>query len=296
MPTTAPEDATRLQKFLADAGICSRREAERRITDGRVSVNGKTVTEMGIKVRPKDRVTVDGKPVSAKTGKPVYLILNKPAGVVTSCKHEGERVVTDIVKVKDRVYPVGRLDKESTGLLLLTNDGPLHHRLSHPSFDHEKEYLVEVDRSLTDEELKRLATGIRIDGRKTRRAHVERLDTAFFRIVLKEGRNRQIRRMVAALGANVTSLKRIRMANLRLTDLPSGKWRNLSNKEVSELKKLLGENQTTKSRSPSSAGPAKAGRPARKTGAGRPKRETGRPKKETGRPKTASRKPAKKRG
>ena len=239
MPTTAPDAGIRLQKFLADAGVCSRREAERRIGDGRVSVNGKTVTEMGIKVTATDRVEIDGKPVtSSDSGKKVYILLNKPEGIVTSCKHKGEKVVTDLVKVPERIFPVGRLDKDSCGLLLLTNDGPLHHRLSHPSFDHEKEYVVDTKEPLTDADMKALADGVVIDGRRTRKAVVKRMGESRFRIILKEGRNRQIRKMVETRRNKVTTLKRVRMANLKLSDLGRGKWRHLTENELKILTKM----------------------------------------------------------
>jgi 23S rRNA pseudouridine2605 synthase/23S rRNA pseudouridine2604 synthase len=140
----------RLQKLMSEAGVCSRRKAEEYIVAGRVRVNGQIVRELGTKVdADQDRVEVDGEMISAAT-KLIYLAVNKPLGVVTSCSHPGERVVTDLVDVPERIYPVGRLDKDSNGLLLLTNDGALHHRLSHPSFDHEKEYLVTVAHSITD--------------------------------------------------------------------------------------------------------------------------------------------------
>ena len=243
MPTTDPENSPRkdpglrLQKFLADAGICSRREAERRIAQGRVGVNGQVIREMGFRVQPEDKIFMDGKPVQLKESL-VYVLLHKPEGVVTSCHHRGERVVTDLVPLPQRIFPVGRLDKESTGLVLLINDGPLHHRLSHPSFDHEKEYVVTTRPSLSDAALTQMAAGMILEGRKTRPAQVFRMDFKTFRIILQEGRNRQIRKMVASLGARVLSLHRIRMAFLELRDLNPGQWRHLSPKEIMQLKKL----------------------------------------------------------
>ncbi|TYT74506.1 rRNA pseudouridine synthase [Desulfobotulus mexicanus] len=243
MQTTDPEhlpsvsEGVRLQKYLADAGLCSRREAERRIEKGRVRINGKTVLEMGVRVKPGDLVEMDGK--KAEANEPlIYVMLHKPADVVTSCKHRGERVVTDLVNLPFRIFPVGRLDKDSTGLLLLTNDGPLHHRLSHPSFDHEKEYLVQTQPALDDNALAQMAGGIVIEGRKTRPAKVYRQNRETFRIVLLEGRNRQIRKMVAACSAEVVKLHRIRMTFLNLGRLPSGEWRHLTPEEVTKLKAL----------------------------------------------------------
>lgn len=230
-------EPVRLQKFLAAAGVCSRRKAENLIRQGRVAVNGETVTEMGTRVRPDTHhVTVDGRPVEG--GQPlVYIVLNKPVGVVSSCSHPGKRTVLDLVRVRERIYPVGRLDEDSRGLLLLTSDGALHHRLLHPSFDHEKEYEVEVDGTIPDGALRRLAGGVLLKGRKTRPARVERLSNRRFRIVLKEGRNRQVRRMVGKVGRRVVDLKRVRMAGIRLGSLPESAWRHLTPHERETLLK-----------------------------------------------------------
>lgn len=228
----------RLQKFLSAAGVCSRRTGEALIKAGRVRVNGAVVREMGTKVDSSaDAVQVDGKPVRMETPK-VYIVLNKPVGYVTSCRHPGERIVLDLIDLPERLFPVGRLDKDSTGLLLLTNDGALHNVLSHPSFDHEKEYDVTVGRPISDAALETMASGMVIMGRKTRPAKIRRMGENRFRIILKEGRNRQIRRMVEGVGENVTALKRIRVANIRIGNLPEGKWRHLNDKEVELLKKV----------------------------------------------------------
>lgn len=229
----------RLQKFLSTAGVCSRRHGEVYIRDGRVRVNGRVVTTLGTKIDPEqDRVEVDNRVVVASTRR-IYLALNKPRGYVTSCKHAGEKVVLDLVDLPDRVYPVGRLDKDSTGLLLLTDDGRLHHRLSHPSYDHEKEYEVVVAQPISDGVLKHLAEGMPLMGTRTRPARVKRLSGRRFRIVLQEGRNRQIRRMVRKMGHRVVHLKRIRVANIHLGNLPSGAWRHLAAREISKLLKRI---------------------------------------------------------
>ena len=226
----------RLQKFLSAAGVCSRRKGEELIAAGRVAVNGKVIVELGQKVDPsEDRVEVDGKPVQLSNS-PVYIALNKPPDHVSSCNHPGEKVVLDLVDTEERVYPVGRLDKDSTGLLLLTNDGRLHHRLSHPSFDHEKEYDVTVAKPISDGALRKLSNGLPLMGTKTRPARVTRISARRFRIVLQEGKNRQIRRMVRKVGNQVTRLQRLRIANIKLGNLAPGKWRYL---EESEKKKLL---------------------------------------------------------
>ncbi len=227
----------RLQKYLAEAGVCSRRAGEDLIREGRVSVNGETVTQLGTKIDPAaDHVLVDGTTITLAAGR-VYIALNKPKGYVSSCRHSGQQVVVDLIDLPIRLFPVGRLDKDSVGLLLLTNDGKLHHRLSHPGFDHEKEYEVSLQRPITDAELKQLEKGIVLKGRRTRPAVVKRLSGRRFRIILKEGRNRQIRRMARHLGHHVSRLKRIRMANIQLGKLPPGAWRYLTEAETKQLLK-----------------------------------------------------------
>jgi pseudouridine synthase len=230
----------RLQKYLAEAGICSRRKGETHIRAGRVSVNGRVVTELGLKVDPaNDRVAFDGQTVRP-TEEKFYIALNKPEGYVTSCRQPGRDLVVDLIDLPVRLFPVGRLDADSCGLLLMTNDGRIHHRLAHPSFDHAKHYVVWVNQPIADGALAKLAQGVRLDGRLTRKAQVTRLGARRFKIVLKEGRNRQVRRMVAKVGCQVVQLKRVQMANIRLGRLPSGKWRYLSNAEVTTLLEALG--------------------------------------------------------
>jgi 23S rRNA pseudouridine2605 synthase/23S rRNA pseudouridine2604 synthase len=229
----------RLQKYLATAGVCSRRKGEVLIQSGRVQVNGQVVTELGSKVDPlQDRVAVDGLTVESEPNA-VYILLNKPRGYVSSCRHPGKRTVLELLNVSARVYPVGRLDKDSTGLLLLTNDGRLHHTLSHPSFSHEKEYDVTVDRPISDSALQRMAQGMPILNSRTRPADVVRIAKNRFRIVLKEGRNRQIRRMARRLGYDVVALKRIRIACVRLGRIPAGAWRYLTDDEVKRLLRIF---------------------------------------------------------
>lgn len=225
----------RLQKFLSQAGVCSRRLGETYILEGRVQVNEKIVNSLGARVDPDaDRVRVDGKPAVLRK-QMVYIALNKPSGYVTTCSQAGEPIVLDLVDVGERVYPVGRLDRDSTGLLLLTNDGRIHHRLSHPSFDHEKEYEVTLVEPISDGALQKMAAGLPMMGTRTRPAEVRRISARRFVIVLKEGRNRQIRRMVRKVGGRVTALRRTRIANILLGDLPEGRWRHLSEAEVKSL-------------------------------------------------------------
>ena len=229
----------RLQKYLSAAGICSRRKGEEYIKAGWVKVNGKVVTELGVKVDPeRDAVEVECDAIRSDSA-PIYIALNKPKGYVSSCRQQNEQVVMDLLDISDRVYPIGRLDKDSTGLLLLTNDGYLHHRLTHPSFNHEKEYEVTVAKPMPEGALRKLAEGLPMMGTRTRPARVNRISARRFRIVLQEGKNRQIRRMVRKLGNQVTSLKRIRIANIKLGNLPSGSWRHLTKREKEKLLKAL---------------------------------------------------------
>lgn len=229
----------RLQKFLSAAGYCSRRRGEELIVAGLVTVNGKTQTQLGSKVDPeKDCVEVEGKRVFLNQPL-IYIALNKPRGFVTSCRQPTDKTVLDLIDVPERVYPVGRLDKESTGLLLLTNDGRLHHRLSHPSFDHEKEYEVTVERPISDKALITMGKGIPLMGSKTRPARISRISSTKFRIILKEGKNRQIRRMVKKVGNRVVSLNRIRISGLKLGKLKQGAWRFLNEKEKQMLLKNI---------------------------------------------------------
>jgi len=229
----------RLQKFLSEAGFCSRRHGEELIVSGRVKVNGLVVKELGTKIDPeKDIVEVGGSRIEAKNDL-IYIALNKPKGYVTTCRQDGDKTVLDLVDIPKRVYPVGRLDRDSSGLLILTNDGRLHNMLSHPSFDHEKEYDVLVSRPVPDEALGKMAFGIHLLGSRTRPAEVKRVTPNQFRIVLKEGRNRQIRRMVEKVGNRVKELKRIRISNVRLGSLKEGGWRYLTEKEKRELLKNI---------------------------------------------------------
>ena len=229
----------RLQKFLSRAGICSRRKGEEYIKAGWVKVNGKIVTELGVKVDPeRDAVEVDSDAIRSDSA-PIYIALNKPRGYVSSCHQQNEKIVLDLLDISERVYPVGRLDKDSTGLLLLTNDGRLHHRLSHPSFNHEKEYEVTVAKPLPEGALRKLAKGLPMMGTRTRPARVKRISSRRFRIVLLEGKNKQIRRMVRKVGNQVVDLKRIRIANIELASLAPGSWRHLAAKEKDELLKSL---------------------------------------------------------
>ncbi|MBU0706094.1 rRNA pseudouridine synthase [Patescibacteria group bacterium] len=228
----------RLNKYLSEQGIASRREADRLIAAGMVKVNGKTVTEMGIKVDPEtDKVEVDEVRVK-EDRRLVYIVLNKPKGYVCSMKptREDPDIVTDLIDVGERVYPVGRLDKETTGLLLLTNDGTLVNRIIHPSAESEKEYEVTFYVQIPEGVLDRLRAGVKLAGESTLPTRVKKVGPAKIRIVLREGKNRQIRRVCQKVGFPVKTLKRTRIKNLHLGDLPLGRWRHLTEGEVSALK------------------------------------------------------------
>ncbi|MBT6338157.1 MAG: rRNA pseudouridine synthase [Desulfobacula sp.] len=227
----------RLQKYLAHAGICSRRKAEEHILNGRVKVNQQIVTELGTKIdSKKDIVFYNNERVILKEKMPkIYIALNKPVGYVSSCSQQQSKIILDLIDIDERVYPIGRLDKDSKGLLLLTNDGDLHNRLSHPSFNHEKEYIVTTIHPLSETFLMEMAKGMIIDKVITRKAKVKRLLKNKFNIVLKQGKNRQIRKMVGKSGNKVDSLKRVRIANIYLENLQEGKWRYLTPIEIKLL-------------------------------------------------------------
>ena len=225
----------RLQQFMSQAGYCSRRKAEVYIAEGKVRVNGEIVTQLGTRVDPdQDKIKVQGQLLTLKTDL-IYLALHKPRGYVSTLSQKNEKIVRDLVDISERIYPVGRLDKDSTGLLLMTNDGRLHHRLLHPSFDHEKVYDVTVGKPISDGALDTMEQGVIIQGQKTRPATIRRISRRRFEIRLKEGKNRQIRRMVRKMGNHVIHLKRICFADIKLGRLPEGAWRHLTAKETQQL-------------------------------------------------------------
>ena len=231
----------RLNKYLSSHGVCSRREGDRLIEEGRVSVNGETAST-GLQVNEGDLVTVDGKPVR-ETVEEIFLAVNKPRGVVvTTDRTWGDRVLEDIISCRERVFAVGRLDKESEGLILMTNNGDASNLIQKAHERHEKEYVVSVDRPVTEQFLKGMRSGVLLEeiGRTTRPCTVSKIDDHSFDIVLTEGMNRQIRRMCSSFGYRVTSLKRIRIMNILLGDLPSGASRELTREEIREIKTLIG--------------------------------------------------------
>lgn len=238
-----PDVQIRLQKYLSECGAASRRKAEELIEKGRVKVNGR-VAKIGDKVNPeKDRITLNGKKV-ANTAKPIYIMLHKPRGYITTMSDEmGRKCVAELVKnAGERIYPVGRLDRESEGLLLLTNDGGFANLMMHPKSHVPKYYRVTVRPGISDEQIARLEGGMMIDGRKTTPARVTVLESQENRVVLEivlfEGRNRQIRRMCEELSLEVARLRRTAFGSLKLGMLPAGQWRELTPYEVERLIKI----------------------------------------------------------
>lgn len=229
----------RLQKYIRDAGLVSRRASEDLIRQGRVKVNGLVVRELGTKVEEGDIVQVNGKKI-APIEKKIYIKINKPTGYVTTLKDEFDRpIVTDLIKIETRVFPVGRLDMDTSGLLLLTNDGDLANKLIHPSREIEKKYMVNVDSLLTESEMEMLRRGVMVDGKLTHPAKVFKRRGNNYEIIIHEGRNRQVRKMFATLSKKVLELQRLEFGNIKLGDLGLGDWKFLSDSELGGLRRLV---------------------------------------------------------
>jgi 23S rRNA pseudouridine2604 synthase len=227
----------RLNKHISESGICSRREADAWIAAGRVTVNGRCGT-LGTQVKAGDVVLVDGKPLPVRRAA-VYIALHKPRGVTCTTERDVPGNIVDFIGHAERIFPIGRLDKDSEGLILLTNDGDIVNEVLREEHGHEKEYLVTVEPALTPNFLSMMAAGVRIGAEKTKPARVTRVDANRFRIVLTQGLNRQIRRMCSALGWRVKRLVRLRIMHIRLGDLPAGRWRDLSETELQPLLAIL---------------------------------------------------------
>ena len=229
----------RLQKYLAQCGVASRRKCEELILQGRVQVNGGTVTELGTKINPeKDKIKFDGKDVK-QSQKLVYILLNKPIGYVTTADDQfGRDTVLDLVKVKERIVPVGRLDMYTSGALILTNDGDFVYQVTHPKHEIEKTYTVTIKGIVRNDEVEQLRSGVKIDNYITKPARVKILktdtekDISRLEITIHEGKNRQVRKMCESIGKKVLALHRCRIGNLDVKDLKLGEWRYLSKKEV----------------------------------------------------------------
>jgi 23S rRNA pseudouridine2604 synthase len=222
-----------LNKYISETGACSRREADQWIEAGRVTLNGARA-QLGLKVQPDDEVRVDGELIGAKK-KAVYIALNKPAGITCTTESHVEDNIVDFIGHPERIFPVGRLDKDSEGLILLTNNGDIVNEILRSENEHEKEYLVQLNRPITDLSITMLASGVKIMGVMTKPCTVTRVGRDGLRIILTQGLNRQIRRMCSALGYRVERLRRVRIIDIELDDLPPGKWRYLSEAEVAGL-------------------------------------------------------------
>ena len=227
----------RLNKFISETGYCSRREADKLIEDGRVTIDGLKAV-MGMKVNIDANVKVDGKPLK-KEEKLVYIALNKPVGITCTTEKKVKGNIVDFVNHEKRIFPIGRLDKDSQGLILLTNDGDIVNKILRAGNNHEKEYIVTVNKPINDEFVKKMSNGIRILGQVTKKCYVKKEGNNTFRIILTQGLNRQIRRMCESLGYEVVKLKRIRIMNINLSDLKIGKWRELTYNELKGLNELI---------------------------------------------------------
>ena len=231
-------EGIRINKYLSEIGYCSRRQADKLIEQGRIMVNSKEAV-MGYKVQKDDVIHVDGEKIKQKKSKRIFIALNKPKGVVcTTNAGVEENNIIDFIKFRERIFPIGRLDKTTTGLILLTNDGDTANKILKTAYNNEKEYLVRVNRPISEDILKKMSEGVSILGKKTRKCKVEKLKSTEFKIILTQGLNRQIRRMCEYFDFRVVSLKRVRIMNIKL-DVKEGKYRLLNDKEISELTNML---------------------------------------------------------
>ncbi|OED33982.1 23S rRNA pseudouridine synthase F [Planococcus maritimus] len=228
----------RINKFLSETGITSRRGADKFIDAGRVEINGQKA-ELGSKVEPDDEVRVDGKLVQQPERAYVYLALNKPVGITSTTERHIEGNIVDFINHPERIFHIGRLDKDSEGLILMTNDGDIVNEILRAEHEHEKEYIVTVDKPVTDDFLKHMASGVEILDTVTLPAKAERVAKHVFKLTLQQGLNRQIRRMCSALGYEVKRLQRIRIMNIRLDNMKAGEWRDLTQEEKQELFRQL---------------------------------------------------------
>ena len=237
-------DTVRLNKYISESGFCSRREADKLIESGVVTIDGIKAT-MGTKVSTGQIVKVNGKLIS-KEEDLVYIVLNKPVGITCTTEHKVKGNIVDFVNHKKRIFPIGRLDKDSQGLILMTNDGDIVNKILRAGNNHEKEYIVTVNKPINEEFVRRMSNGIKILGQVTKKCYVKKEGNNTFRIILTQGLNRQIRRMCEALGYEVVKLKRIRIMNINLDELRMGEWRDLTYKELKGLNNLISTSGKTK--------------------------------------------------
>ena len=236
-------EEVRLNKFLSEAGVCSRREADRLIEAGKVSVDGETAVT-GMKVKEEQRILVNGRPV-CKEEEMILLVVNKPRGIVCTAEKREKNNIIEYLHYPKRIYPVGRLDKDSEGLLLMTNNGEIVNKIMRSGNRHEKEYVVTVNKEVTEEFVRAMAGGIPILDTVTRKCEVQKLDKHRFRIVLTQGLNRQIRRMCEYLGYRVVALTRVRIMNIRLGNLKPGAYRRVTAQEWRTLQELIRDSSNT---------------------------------------------------
>lgn len=228
----------RINKFISETGYCSRREADKLVESGKVTINGVTAL-LGSQAEPGDEVRINGVPLQEKSSKHVYIALNKPVGITSTTEQHVKGNIVDFVGHEERIFPIGRLDKDSEGLILLTSDGDIVNKILRSEGKHEKEYIVTVNRPITPSFLKAMGEGVRILGAMTLPCRITRISDRTFRIILVEGKNRQIRRMCSALGYEVQKLQRIRIMNIQLGSLKVGTWRELNEQEKRELGGML---------------------------------------------------------
>lgn len=233
----------RINKAIADTGYCSRRQADDLIESGQVTING-IVATLGSRVQPGDQISIGGKPLTSKP-KTVYLAFHKPVGITCTTDRKIAGNIIDYINYPERIFPIGRLDKPSEGLILLTNDGDIVNKILRAGNNHEKEYIVTVNRPITDDFVKRMSNGIPILDTITKKCRVEKISRYVFRIILVQGLNRQIRRMCEFLNYEVTALKRIRIMNIELNHLPVGKWRELTAEELDQINYLTNHSSKT---------------------------------------------------
>jgi len=228
---------TRINKFLSESGFCSRREADKLLEQGRITING-VIPELGTKVSAEDEIRVDGKLIREKTEKPIYLAFNKPVGIECTTNQNVRDNIVDYINYPKRIFPIGRLDKASEGLIFMTDDGDIVNKILRARNNHEKEYIVTVNRPITDRFIERMGNGIPILDTVTKKCKVEQISKFVFKIILTQGLNRQIRRMCEYLDYEVTALKRTRIINISL-DVHVGRYRDLTEDEIKQLNKLI---------------------------------------------------------
>ena len=234
---------TRINKFISETGFYSRRDADKLIEAGRVTING-IKPEMGTKVNPGDKIEIDGKPLKSKEAS-IYLAFNKPIGITCTTDLKDKDNIIDFINHPKRIFPIGRLDKPSEGLIFLTNDGDIVNKILRAGNNHEKEYVVTIDKSITPEFIKKMGNGVAILETVTQKCFIEQQDKTRFRIILTQGLNRQIRRMCEVLGFSVIKLKRVRIMNIKLDGIAIGKWRYLTDDEIFIINNLVSDSLKT---------------------------------------------------